>query len=372
MTDEHSSTVTSADRCDRRQPVESVGARGASLPAAQHLTIYDYVEATRHVTTKVHVTAGIDWQRPLLLRWWPAAAWKALRLLLHHSMLVVLGIRYRDHDLILVQSFNTLYLAAFAPLLWPFRHKMLLTMHHNLQFAHRRRHEKLILKGLFAAGFRFAVQEARDGVAELGIHASDRQILVLRPPVHDTRPVSIRDCSGRATVGIIGELRSEKRTHDLIALLVEARRQGRLAAELVLGCSDPRQLASWSGAGIKLVDTAAYEDYLAALASCDVIALNYEASSYYYRHSGVISDAAGVGTAVVCPDYPTLRRQVSEPVPVGYVFRTPEELVPAIRRALELRAGSPENFQRWTWARSPQEFSRRLDEFVRSAQGAEA
>jgi hypothetical protein len=50
---------------------------------------------------------------------------------------------------------------------------------------------------------------------------------------------------------------------------------------------------------------------MAALARADVVILNYARPFYFYRSSGVINDAASLGTAVVCPDYPIFRRQVS-------------------------------------------------------------
>jgi hypothetical protein len=128
-------------------------------------------------------------------------------------------------------------------------------------------------------------------------------------------------------------------------------------------------LERWRAARVDGINTTDYRDYLAALGSCEVVVLNYHADRYYYRSSGVIGDAVAQGAAVACPDFPVFRRQIIEPVTVGAVFRDPEDLMRAVHAALELRRSQPENFVVWARARTPQQFSRRLDEFILYTRG---
>jgi glycosyltransferase involved in cell wall biosynthesis len=351
------------------------GRIAAPEPAAPDpITVYDYEQAARFVTSRVFVTPSVVWHRPKYLAWLPSLVWAKARQMASHLQLIGTTYRHRDLDLILVKGFSTTMLAAIAPFVWHARRRMLLTMHHNLQFAHRRPLERWILRLLCRARFRFAVLDALDGVAELGIEPDRRQFFVLHPPI--PAPASIAASALRAArptgVGVIGSFRGEKNTEDLLQLLVEARDRGDIETRIVLGCPNDLLLQKWRAARVDGINTADYRDYLAALASCEVVVLNYQAAQYYYRSSGVIGDAVALGAAVACPDFPVFRSQITEPVTVGAVFRDPEDLVRAVQAALELRHSKPENLVIWADARTPQEFSRRLDEFIAATDSAQA
>ena len=200
----------------------------------------------------------------------------------------------------------------------------------------------------------------------LEIKVDPRQFVVLPNPVHELSLCAAAhdDAPQQHRVGVIGHYSRYKNMDELVALLRDARRQRRLSARIVVGCDDAKALSDWREPGLETIDTKEYSDYLRALARCDVVVLNYPREQYYFRSSGVISDAASLGVAVVCPDFPILRKQVTEPARIGAVFRTEQEILPAIAEALTIRRNMPENFATWAQSRHARDFSQRLDAFV--------
>jgi hypothetical protein len=85
-----------------------------------------------------------------------------------------------------------------------------------------------------------------------------------------------------------------------------------------------------------------------------VVVLNYVRERYYYRASGVAADALARRAAVVCPDFPVMRRQLADPAPVGATFATLNDLEAAITEALGLRPQLDAALARHQQARSAQ------------------
>ncbi len=141
--------------------------------------------------------------------------------------------------------------------------------------------------------------------------------IVSRPPTPSGEPV----------VGVIGAVRSEKGSEAMLEALVQLRRDGRLPVRLVLGCPEADVRALWQSRGYEVIDTDSRAAYLAALDLCDVVILNYQRERYLYRPSGVAADALSRGAAVVCPDFPLMRLQITRPqaVPAAYAHRHPAE-----------------------------------------------
>lgn len=327
------------------------------------LTIFDYATAAEHARSKVFVTSSRP--RRAFLAKLPVKVRSRIIPLYDHFTLIARAIGHPEDDLILVKTFSTRLLAATWPLLWPYRCRILLTIHHNLQYAFSRRHERLFLRLLARLGFRFAALECAAGICELGIEPAPGQFFVLRPPSYNCLSGGeARLPSKPVRVGVVGDIRAEKHSDDLLRMLVEARDGGALAAQLVLGCPNPAVLEKWAAVAVDAIDTSDYAAYLAALASCDVIVVNYDAGKYFYRHSGVLADAAGLGVAVVCPDFPTFRAQVTEPLPVGVLFQDSDGIVSAIQAAARLKRETPRNFEIWRRERSPQAFGQQLDAIV--------
>jgi hypothetical protein len=288
-----------------------------------------------------------------------------IRDLVVHPLALLVVMRNYQADLILVRYFTTKSLLASAVVLWPVRKKLLFIIQNNLQLAHVGSRERLYFKLLCHMGFQFGFLEAADGLAELGVDFRERQFVIVPLPVY---PKLARDAKERGaeppTIGVIGRELPEKNTDQLMNLLVGWREGGDLSAGIVLGSNDSRVLEAWVAKGVTTVQTLDYQDYLRAIAGVDVLLIYYDKTHYFYRSSGVIHEAASVGTAVVGPDFPVFRYQVTQPVRVGAVFQSVEGMLPAIQSALEIARSEPGNFNTWAKARCPEEFSRRVDRFI--------
>ena len=299
--------------------------------------------------------------------WLPSSLLIDLRDWLGHLWLIPFTLRHRSAELIVVKGFRTSLLLVAMLGLRPFRKRLLFIVHHNLQFAHTRA-LGWTFKLLCRLGAQLAFLEGDEGLVELGIEKNDRQFVVLPLPL----PVATsgllemrrRRLDRPLEIGIIGRDLREKNTDELLQHLLRLQCAGQLPGRLFLASDNAGLLATWADKGIPTVGTRNYGNYLAALARADVVIFNYARHFYFYRSSGVINDAASLGTAVVCPDYPIFRRQVTEPARIGSLFATEKDILPALHEALHIVRLESGNFDLWARARSAAEFSRRIDEFV--------
>lgn len=336
-----------------------------------HAALQPLLDAASRTRAKVAVLpVPMHWRSP---PWLPLALDRLLRAVVFlgpHLRLAGRLWRHRAYDLILVREFLTALLIVVWPVIWPLRDRVYFLVNHNLQEAHRRGLERRVLRLLHRTGCRFACFETTAGFAEIGIVPDRRQFIVLPHPIGPVTPRPGRDLSDAPpVVGVIGAVRAEKGSQEILATLLDLRARGELDARLLLGCPEAEVRAAWAGRGFETVDTTEHADYLAALERCDVVILNYARERYEYRPSGVAADALARGAAVVCPDFPLMREQLGTPAPVGAVFREPGELAPAIARALALRATFGDALAAHQQARSAGAVARRLDEVVQRRGG---
>lgn len=331
-----------------------------------HQALQPLLEAATRTRARVTVLpVPLHWrERPWLPR--PVEVLvKAVRFIGPHVRLAGQLWRRRDQDLIVVREFLTALLIIVWPLIWPLRARVHFLINHNVQEAHRRGLERHVLRLLHRTGCRFACFETTAGFAELGILPDPERFLVIPHPLADaplTRPAPAT--GEQPVVGVIGAVRSEKGSTEILETLLRLRAQGQLQARLLLGCPEADVLALWQGRGFEAIDTTQREAYLAALDRCDLVILNYQRERYQYRPSGVAADALARGTAVVCPDFPLMREQLSTPAAVGAVFEGPDDLPAALARALALRPTLAAALAAHQRARDATALARLLDDFV--------
>jgi hypothetical protein len=338
----------------------TIAAAGLSDPHAGLAPLVEAQHLTRHRVAVVR--CEMHWERPWRIRAAELAA-KVVVFLWAHLRLTRELWRRRDHDLLVVREFLTQIVILVWPLLWPLRRKLFFLVNHNLQEAHRKPLERAILRMLWRTGFNLACLETTLGFVEIGIVPDERRFLVLPHPIAPLAPPRSRE-PGPPVVGVVGEIRAEKGTAGILDVLAAIGAAGRLDIRPLLGCPDREVRDAWAQRGFLVADTTAPEAYAAALARCDVVVLNYVRERYYYRASGVAADALARRSAVVCPDFPVMRRQLSEPAPVGATFGTPDGLEAAITEALALREGLDEALARHEQARSAQAIAALYDAMV--------
>lgn len=292
-----------------------------------------------------------------------------LHLILSHQALISRIKGRPGDDLTGIGEFVTVPLLLAAPRLWRWRRRILCFINHNLQAAHAKRADRWAFKLLLTVGFKFGLLESAAGIAELGVKLDSARFLVLPHAIDAVDPdrPSARPAQARMKVGVIGRYRPEKGIDRLLHALVDAKRTGLLDVEMVLGCPEQEARERWSGSDLNVVNTATFALYQDALSACDVVVLNYERDRYFYRSSGVITDAVALGTAVVCPDFPILRQQVTHPVPVGATFDGLDDLVSAIGRALAIAKWDRRNFDRYVEARQLSLIAGLMDQFIQSS-----
>jgi len=344
---------------------EAAGAPSGAARPDPHHALQPLIEAAALAESKVAVLpVPMLWAEPPRLPRPLAMLAKALLFLPPHLRLVARLWQRRDHDLIVVREFLTALLIAVWPVIWPLRRRVYFLINHNLQEAHQRGLERVVLRLLHRTGCRFACFETAAGFAELGIVPDRERFLVLPHPLVGASAARPERPAGEPAVGVIGAVRAEQGSEAMLEALLRLRADGRLPARLVLGCPQAELRASWQGRGFEVIDTGERAAYLGALDLCDVVVLNYQRERYQYRPSGVAADALARGAAVVCPDFPLMRRQLSAPAIVGAVFDGPDQLAPAVLRALALCPTLAPALAAHRQARAPEALARLLDGFV--------
>jgi len=193
----------------------------------------------------------------------------------HFRMVVQLWLR-RDADLLLVREFLTPFLVLCWPLIWPLRQRVVVLVTFNLQEAHRRRVARLALRLLHRGGCRFACLECSEGFAELALATPERPPLVLPHPIDPSIVAERVQRVGRVpVVGVVGRARGEKGFEELLTRLHRLRAEGRLAADVLLGCPERDVRERWRVRGVEVVDTTARQAYLRALDRCDVVVFSF-------------------------------------------------------------------------------------------------
>ena len=285
--------------------------------------------------------------------------WKA-GVLLRHAKLICRcwAVCFRSH--ILVREFSTLPLLLFFPLLWPIRRRLFFVIHHNLQWAARSRAERFGMAALARLGTRWVIFETQSFQSLEKLKIPSPRNLVLPHPVPGK--TAGQKNSARTVIGVAGYYRPEKGMDGLLRLLTEHFPD----CDILAGVPNPEAVQVPS---VKVINTAAEEDYRAMLACCDVLVQNNARDNYFYRASGPLADAAASGTAVVVPDFPLLRHQVLFPVPVGEVFQGLETVPDAVRAAIEKARSGQYDFDTYCAARTAQAVAGQLDEFSREQHG---
>ena len=318
---------------------------------------------------------GLPIQIITLMEVVPPAGWrgaprkvaKKFGLLLVHLVLAWDILRMPRDRFGLVREFLSVPTLLIWPVIWFRRRRLLFVVNHNLDSALCSPLQRLALRWLWRMGIRLLCFESTAGLAELGLSNDSPRAFAIPTPLS---PISsLRSSTGRQppVIGIVGNVRSEKGFDDLLRVMTDAVRVGKLTARLLIGTGDAEVRRRCGALGWEEVDTTRQQDYFNALSRCDLVVFNYQRSNYFFRISGVVADAISAGAFVVAPNFPGLASQISEPSRVGLTFDSVEELPELLNRALNLAAATPADaFQLQVASRSPARLAECLREVFRS------
>jgi hypothetical protein len=246
----------------------------------------------------------------------------------------------RSQDALILQGFCTEFMVLTYLLSGGHTENVYLLVHHNIQQATQNIWARRGMHWLHRLGYKFIVNESAQALAAIGFDPTAIvQHVSLPHPVVEiaVAPVAFPDHpreSRRQKIGVIGQIRAGKQAIQTIQQLLPL--QASLGFQLVIGTDDFSALAAIDCTGAELINTTTHHEYLSALATCDLVVLNYEASRYFYRCSDVVADAIGTKTFVICPDFPLIHEQVMEPEPIGVLYQHAGEFELAIKDALML------------------------------------
>ncbi|MDY6781603.1 MAG: glycosyltransferase family 1 protein [Cyanobacteriota bacterium] len=149
-------------------------------------------------------------------------------------------------------------------------------------------------------------------------------------------------------IGVVGAIRADKPIGKIIEKIQEYIVSSPHSCEFVIGTPFGQKPNYLERLKVTLLDTTEEEDYLNALKEIDIIVIHYDKERYYYRTSGVISDAASCGCYIVASDYPVIQHQVTWPVTIGSTFSDFEEIGTAIDKGIDhLRENGQD--KHWLW-----------------------
>ncbi|MEL4895614.1 hypothetical protein, partial [Crocosphaera sp. Alani8] len=117
---------------------------------------------------------------------------------------------------------------------------------------------------------------------------------------------------------------------------------------IILG-TPKKQMPSWvENLNITILDTTKNSDYFNVLKSLDILVTYYDKNRYFYRASGVISDAGSSGCYIIAPDYPLIRHQITWPVSIGQTFSHLDEIEDLLNQAFDhIKTYGQDN--QWLW-----------------------
>ena len=302
---------------------------------------------------------------------------KILQLIICHVELGQKILRNKSKDAIFIHGFSTEFLI-FTYIFSLFHSKNIyLLTHHNIQQAAQSSIFKFLFKIYHRLGYRFIVNETSSMLKNAGIdkRECDKHISLLHPVVElDTSELITRSEAARQIapnqldqkkIGVVGKMRRGKQFNKTINLLLKL--QDKFNFLLTIGTDDVSVFSNMASERVKVVDTSTKDNYLAVLALCDLVVLNYEESKYLYRCSGVAADAIGARTYVVCPNFPMMSNQLNYPDRVGILYNNESDLERAIAQALQL-APATENaaFERHYQERSIEHLVQVLERDIQS------
>ena len=275
-----------------------------------------------------------------------------------HLAMGLRALKFKDYDAILVFEAYNQHLLFFLPLLALTRKEVLIMLHGNQQFAMNSKikylgllYLKIYLK--LIKKFKAILLEIDDDILPGKLQLPSQSKIVIPHPCRSDYLPSLKPgerLSGdtKIKIGIVGIIRADKPIAQLIEKIEEYQTKVNKNCELIIGTPKEQKPDYLNKANINLQDTTDEKDYIQVLRSIDILVIHYDRERYYYRTSGVISDAASCGCYMVASDYPLIKNQLTYPVEIGTTFKDFSELDRALDKAIDYVISNGQD-NHWLW-----------------------
>jgi len=227
---------------------------------------------------------------------------------------------------IVIREFSNIPTLAFFWIYYIFRKKLYFNINHNLNNSLDTLPKSIIL--LCRMGFNFLLFDGYALSKVIPKKYISNFHFALFPLIRVDkfkRKFNKKIYNNRAIVGVVGNFRSEKIDNEkLIQTLLTIKNID--GVELLLGSRsfNPNLESIFQPKDVYVTKTDS--DYLKFLRKINYLLIFAKKESYFFRHSGTISDALQNYVMPIVPAYPVFISQVSNPCKVGYVYNKIEEL----------------------------------------------
>ncbi|MDJ0691176.1 MAG: glycosyltransferase family 1 protein [Xenococcaceae cyanobacterium MO_188.B32] len=275
-----------------------------------------------------------------------------------HIAMGLRALKFKDnHAIFVFEAYNQHFLF-LLPLLALTKKEIFIMLHGNQQFAMNSKikylgllYLKIYLKSL--ERFKALLLEIDDDILPPKVQLPERAKIVIPHPCRsdylpNLKPGERLSSDTKIKIGIVGIIRADKPIGKLIKKIQEYQTKTEQNCELIIGTPKKQKPAYLDKLGIELRDTTTEKDYIRVLQEIDILVIHYDRDRYYYRTSGVISDAASCGCYIVASDYPLIKHQITYPVTIGSTFTDFEELETILDKAIDSVLTNGQD-NHWLW-----------------------
>jgi hypothetical protein len=280
-----------------------------------------------------------------------------------HFQMGIKALSLKNVNSIFVMEAYNQHLLFLLPMLATTGKNIFICIHGNQQFAQESRLKALGLKYLqyylrVFKNFKVVLLELDDDfVPDQFKFPEHSKLIIPHPMVSEIEPrlkLGERlDSQEKIKIGLIGIIRPDKPIDKILKKLGAFVSHHNHICELVIGTPFQQKPSYLDNLPASLYDTTTDKDYLNLLQKIDILVTDYDRERYYYRASGVISDAASSGCYIIAPDYPIIKHQITWPETVGSTFTELDELDVLLEKAIDhLRTLGKDNHWQWRRKRS--------------------
>ena len=237
-----------------------------------------------------------------------------------HLAMGIKSLQAKESDTFFVFEAYNQHLLLLLPLLLLTRKNILIMLHGNQQFAiqNKIKYWGLLYLKLFLIlfkKFKVVLLEVDDNLFPKKVRLPDRsKVIIPHPIIQSLTPRLSKGerlaANQKIKIGIVGIIRQDKPIGKLIEQ-IHHYLNNKTEIEFIIGTPIRKQPAYLNELKITVWDTTKEQDYFATLQAIDILVTHYDRDRYYYRTSGVISDAGSAGCYILASDYPLIEHQIN-------------------------------------------------------------